>query len=63
MQDIFEESTREIEEWIKKNDVNMTDFNGLNALHYAIIFKKENMVALLLQNGAGEWPTLRKDDF
>ena len=35
------------------SDIDATDCNGFNALHYAIIFKQIKLVKLLANSGAG----------
>lgn len=44
--------------WIRESrvcsmDIDETDCNGLNALHYSIVFKQIKIVELLLDSGAG----------
>lgn len=44
-----------MEKWIRANKefINSKDDCGLNALHYAILLNKPELVELLLQNEAG----------
>lgn len=58
MQEILEGNVESIGAWIEGTkaycaDIDETDCNGLNALHYAIIFKQAKLVELLLDSGAG----------
>jgi len=58
-QKILEGNVDAVSSWIRETranstDIDETDCNGLNVLHYAIIFKQALLVELLLDSGAGK---------
>ena len=58
IQGIYEENEDSVGLWIRnikaqRKSVDETDVYGLNALHYAILFRKEVMVKIIIDSGAG----------
>lgn len=59
IKNILEGNIEALSSWVRESrmyssDVDETDCNGLNALHYAIIFKQTKIVEVLLDSGAGK---------
>lgn len=54
----MEGNEEQVEDWIRttktqQGSLDKQDCIGLNALHYAIVFKKATLVKLLLEAGVG----------